>query len=584
MSKAKKLFTNTRVIILLVFLVLSIVAIHPRFIEGVAIRSVGINSSAQIAGITNPKANIAPTSREVITTVGTTPIKTIEDYAKATSNLTADTTLVVETNKNTYRLTVKPKIKTVVLPELENVTVKEIRLINVTVNGTTKAVNQTFENIVLRNKTITEIVGVEDIGLKVFDAPTTNLRKGLDLQGGTRVLLQPERTITSSESELIIDNMKQRLNVYGLSDVVVTEAGDLTGNKYFLVEVAGANEEEVKELLAKQGKFEASIKEAVVFRGGGDITYVCRTPECSGIDPQVGCGQTSDGQYSCRFRFSISLMPEAAQKQADATKDLAVISYDSNGNILPEENQYLNQTIDFYLDNAKVDSLNIGKDLKGKAVTDIQISGGGIGATEPEAANDALKNMKRLQTILITGSLPVKINIVKTDIISPVLGKGFLKNTMLILLIAVIVVGAILGIRYRKLQITLQIMFNMAAELLMMLGIGALIGWNIDLAAIAGIIVAIGTGVNDVVVITDEVLSGGGANEPTGLTWKEKVKRAFFIVMGAYLTIVVAMIPLYFAGAGLLRGFAITTILGATFGILITRPAYASIAEIMLKE
>jgi len=584
MSKAKKLFTNTRVIIMIVCLLLAIAAIHPRFIDGVAVRSVTTNSSALLAGIQSPKATIAPTGREVITTVGTTPIKTVSDYNAAVSGLIPGSTLVIETNKNTYRLTVKPKYQVTVLPELENVTVKEVREVNATINGSIQLVNRTFNTTIERNKTIAKLVGAEDIGLKVFDAPTNNLRKGLDLQGGTRVLLEPERKITSDESSIIIENMKQRLNVYGLSDVLVTEASDLSGNKYFLVEVAGANEEEVKELLAKQGKFEASIKDSVVFRGGGDITYVCRTPDCSGIDSRVGCGQNTDGKWSCRFRFSISLKPDAAQKQADATKDLAVILYDKTGTLLPEEDQYLNETIDFYLDNVKVDSLNIGKDLKGKAVTDIQISGGGTGTTEQAAVNDALTSMKRLQTILITGSLPVKISIVKTDVISPVLGKGFLQNTLLICLIAVIVVATILGIRYRRMQITLQLMVNMVSELLMMLGVAALIGWNIDLAAIAGIIVAIGTGVNDVVVITDEILAGGTKDEPAALTWREKIKRAFFIVVGSYLTIVVAMVPLYFAGAGLLKGFAITTIIGATLGILITRPAFAAIAEILLKD
>ncbi len=584
MSKAKKLFTNMKVIIMLVCLLLAIAAIHPRFIDGVAVRSVAANSSALLAGIQNPKATIAPTGREVITTVGTTPIKNIADYNKAVSNLVPGSTLVIETNQKTYRLTVKPKYQVTVLPELENVTVKETREVNATINGTTTLVNKTFDKIVQKNKTVAKLIGAEDIGIKVFDAPTSNLRKGLDLQGGTRVLLEPERKITADESSLITENMKQRLNVYGLSDMLVTEASDLSGNKYFLVEVAGANEEEVKDLLAKQGKFEAAIGDSVIFRGGGDITYVCRTPDCSGIDSRVGCGQDSNSTWNCRFRFSISLKPEAAQRQANATKDLAVIAIDKNGNTLSQENQYLNDTIDFYLDNAKVDSLNIGKDLKGRAVTDIQISGGGTGANQQAAINDALTSMKRLQTILITGSLPVKINIVKTDVISPVLGKGFLQNTLLICLISVLVVAAILGIRYRRLQITLQLMFNMVSELLMMLGVAALIGWNIDLAAIAGIIVSIGTGVNDVVVITDEILAGGASDEPAALTWREKIKRAFFIVMGAYLTIVVAMVPLYFAGAGLLKGFAITTIIGATLGILITRPAFAAIAEILLKD
>ncbi len=110
--------------------------------------------------------------------------------------------------------------------------------------------------------------------------------------------------------------------------------------------------------------------------------------------------------------------------------------------------------------------------------------------------------------------------------------------------------------------------------------VAAFIGWNIDMAAIAGILVAIGTGVDDQIVITDETLKGETA---TVYNWKEKVKRAFLIIMLAYLTVVVAMIPLIFAGAGLLKGFAITTIIGVTIGIFITRPAYSAFVEIILK-
>jgi len=54
--------------------------------------------------------------------------------------------------------------------------------------------------------------------------------------------------------------------------------------------------------------------------------------------------------------------------------------------------------------------------------------------------------------------------------------------------------------------------------------------------------------------------------------------------MAAYFSTVVAMLPLLFAGAGLLKGFAITSILGVTFGVFITRPAYAAVVEILVKE
>jgi len=43
------------------------------------------------------------------------------------------------------------------------------------------------------------------------------------------------------------------------------------------------------------------------------------------------------------------------------------------------------------------------------------------------------------------------------------------------------------------------------------------------------------------------------------------------------------MLPLWFMGAGLLKGFAIVTILGVSIGVFITRPAYAKIIEVLLK-
>ncbi|MAF50466.1 MAG: hypothetical protein CMH64_00070 [Nanoarchaeota archaeon] len=104
----------------------------------------------------------------------------------------------------------------------------------------------------------------------------------------------------------------------------------------------------------------------------------------------------------------------------------------------------------------------------------------------------------------------------------------------------------------------------------------AAIGWNLDLAAIAGIIAAVGTGVDDQIVITDEIMKGEAERF---YSWKEKIQKAFYIILVAYFSTVVAMLPLWGAAAGLLRGFAITTILGVTIGVFVTRPAFASILE-----
>ena len=566
--KIKKIFQNFRVIILIIVLLLAIIAINPNpNSNGVAIRNILTNTSASLSGIPRPQPNAPPMSREVIISLNNEPINSVEDYYDIISDLKINRTVQVRTNRGIYRLTTREKFQTIELNETVKKTIEEIVPLNETHN-------QTITKEIEIPKTEDISLGIEDLGFIVQEAPKTNIRRGLDLQGGTRVLLSPEKKISPSDMDILLSNIKERLNVFGLSDIIVREAGDLSDNQYIVVEIAGANEEEVKELLAKQGKFEATIGNQSVFSGGKDITYVCRSAECAGINPSQPCGTTSNGQWLCRFRFSMTLNPEAAQRQAEATRDLEVIT---------DENQqtYLSERLVLLLDNQKVDELSIGAELKGKAETNIQISGSGIGNTQQEGIFNALGNMKRLQTILITGSLPIKLDIIKTDSISTFLGEEFLNNAILIGLLAILTVVIIIFLRYRRIQVAIPMFITIISEVVILLGVASLIGWNIDLAAIAGILIAVGTGVDHQIVITDETLKG---EVKAIFNWKERIKGAFFIIMAAYFTTLVAMVPLIFAGAGLLKGFALTTIIGVSVGVFITRPAYASIIEILLKE
>lgn len=579
MSDTKKLFSNTRIIILLVLLLLSLIVIYPRFdTNGVAIRTVVKDSAASFATPTpveNPKASATPISREVLKAINNKPINSVDDYYNFVDALKPNRTISLKTNKGIYRLVTKAVVKTVVLDELVPVNVTK----EVFDNQTNTTINVT--EVEFRNKTKNVISGTEDIGLKVYPVPSSNIREGLDLEGGTRVILQPEQQVSPDDLDLILENLRQRLNVFGVSDVVVRSVKDFTGDTYILVEIAGISQEEIADLLSKQGKFEAKVGNITVFSGGNDVTYVCRSATCSGIDPKRGCNRvqgskSQDDAWSCAFRFSISLSPEAAKQQAAATKDLKIVYRDGSVN----SPGYLDKNLSLYLDNDLVDELLIGADLRGNAVTDISISGVGSGATQSAAALDTLNNMKKLQTVLITGSLPVKLDIIQSDAISPVLGEKFIKNALLVGLMALLVVAAVVAIRYRKAVIAIPTIVTMMSEVIILLGFAAAIGWRLDLAAIAGIIIAVGTGVDDQIVIVDETLSQ--KKMARVLSWKDKLKRAFFIIMTSYATTVVAMLPLWWSGAGLLKGFALTTVVGVSIGVFVTRPAFAKILEILL--
>lgn len=402
--------------------------------------------------------------------------------------------------------------------------------------------------------------------ITVLDISKTNLKFGLDLSGGARALIKAEgQDLTADEVKDLVQITENRLNEFGLTDMKVAQVSDLNGNNYMLIEIAGATPNDLEEMIAKQGKFEAKIVNETVFVGGSkDISSICRGDStCSGVRQ---CSQNTEG-YVCQFQFAVYLSENSAERHADITKTLEV-NTTSQGN-------YLSEKLDLYIDDNLVDSLLIGESLKGVATTQISISGSGTGTTRNEAIENAEDNMHKLQTILITGSLPYKLEIVKLDTISPAIGKEFLGSILLAGFVALLAVSILIFIRYKNIKLSLALLATSFSEVFIILGIASFISWNLDLPGIAGILATIGTGFDDLIVLLDESRDVGE------VSLKRRLKRAFVIIMGAYITTFVSLLPLMWAGAGLLKGFAITTIIGISVGVLITRPAFSDMLKFM---
>ncbi|MDO9579363.1 MAG: PDZ domain-containing protein [Bacteroidales bacterium] len=548
------------------------------FSGGLLIKDVYSNSPASIAGIHNG---------DVLLEINSQKINLIDDYTQAISLIQIEKKqFTITTNEgifsyNSSTLDLAVENDTIVsvyghaiLSEIkEGLKIEKINeylLSNYSFNEIKQKVEPKVKIQIKTNKGEFIFLTGENVGILVSNIPITNLKMGLELQGGARALLKAERELSVDETQNLISVINYRLNTYGISDVVVRESRDLSGTNYIVIEMAGATPRQLDELLSKQGKFEAKIGQNVVFVGGhNDITYVCRTDaSCARIEQ---CSAVQEGT-ACRFSFEIKLSEVAAERQAEFTSYLSEDLGEGG-------NTYLNETLDLYLDDKLVDSLMISSDLKGQASTSISISGSGTGKTKQEAYSSATENMKKLQTILITGSLPFKLEIVKLDTVSPTLGKQFLENVLMAGLAAFIGVCFIIYLRYKKMKLFIPVTITIISEIILTLGIAALIKWNLDLASIAGIIAAIGTGVNDQIVMIDEAENGR-----KDLGFKEKIKRAFTIIFIAYTTLIVALLPLWWAGAGLLRGFAVTTLLGITVGVLITRPAFSEILKMISKE
>lgn len=448
------------------------------------------------------------------------------------------------------------------------------------------------------------------LGLGAEPVQKTNLHFGLDLKGGIRAIIEPNET-ENIDLQNIISILETRINIFGLREA---NFRPLTSeNKEFIeVSIAGGTIEELKDLLESQGKFEAKIPIRLAFadnktelrldetytitKNNGEISIngetlrVNESFTISGIeffvnsfdeneliivalvfsgddiktvyfDPQRSQIETLDDGF--RWSFAVQISLDGAQRFAHVTQNLGIIP-----------GGYLDSQIELYLDDELIDALNIVSTLKGSVQTEISITGGAV------SIDHAIAERARLQSILRSGALPTAIEIVQLDTISPNLGSEFIINAAFVGLLAIIAVLVVVSIRYKKIKLVIPMMFVSLSEVLIILGLATGIGWTIDLAAIAGIIAAVGTGIDSQIIILDQSLRGEEFEE--GL--KQKLKRAFFIIFGSGGTIIAAMLPLMTIGFGVVRGFAIVTIIGVLVGILITRPAFGVIVERLTKE
>lgn len=366
--------------------------------------------------------------------------------------------------------------------------------------------------------------------------------QGLDLKGGSLIQIHLEHPVDTNTMSTVTTVLDKRLNFFGVADIKVRASGD----QDVIVEVAGVQPDQVARIVGTPGKFEAKINNQTVISGSDIVS----------VQPY----QVTGNNWNVPFTLSV----DGAKKFATAAQGKA------------------GTPVDMYLDNQLVSSPTIDPGVaNGVPQTNVEISGSN--STKDAAMTEA----KGIQAVLQSGSLPVSVSIAGIQGISADLGDQFRTGALMAGILALIVISLIIFVRYKEPILVLPIIFTSLAELIIILGVISIShSVELDLAAIAGIIAAIGTGVDDQIIITDEVLKRGQVSKRRRTGLNIKIKGAFFIIYASAATLIAAMIPLFYVGItrgltgiGLLSNFAITTILGVLIGIFITRPAYAKFIE-----
>lgn len=352
---------------------------------------------------------------------------------------------------------------------------------------------------------------------------------------------------TRDETKKILED---KLNKLGLKEIPIRTVGD----NYILIDLAGVDITTAREIAAKPGKFEIRIQVK-----GNTTEHVLYGNEITGVGvPEKERG----GAWGVSFVLS--------DKGAQALRD-AAITY---GAVTNPGAHYLSM----YLDDALVFNAPLAPELA-KNIQSIPVKN--LVATTGQGEEGQAK-ARDLQIHLRAGALPVNVEVLGSGQVPAELGTKFKEQVAIAGIIALILVAFVVSLRYKQPNIIIPMLATSFSEVIIILGFTSLVGFQLDLATITGIIAVIGTGIDHLIIITDEVLAGGAM--PPSKVYKSRLTKAFAIIFAAAATVLVAMSPLLFMGFGALKGFAVITIVGVLIGVGIARPAYAVTIQGLLVE
>ncbi|AKB42171.1 MULTISPECIES: preprotein translocase subunit SecD [Methanosarcina] len=551
MSDKKGLLKNPRVIIFILILLGSLIAIHPSYTPGEGI-STNLNFGLDLEGGSWLQIQLQGVLVQVDADSGELVSGIVEPIIGAPIEITKNSLDVGGSAGGSVTFTTSAQVSASQLDSLGTVSVDKLNgnTTQVTISETSKeALLQAY----LAKAVDAEVVAMGSQDGTVYEirtaVPEEQLEALLEDVGGS-IRKNEDGTSTYKEGvstetrDLTRDILNDKLNSMGLKDIPVRTVGD----EYILIDFAGIDLATAKEIAEKPGKFEIRIQTT-----GNETQHVLYGDSIQ----SVGIPTYHDEQWHTPFTL-----------KEDGARALQKVALETGAVDNPDAHYLI-----MYLDGEEI----YGAPLSYSAAA--KLREGPIYSWEASTGTDedAKVQATALQVHLRAGALPVNVELVGSGHVDAGLGSQFKIEAVIAGFVSLLAVAAVVYYRYRRPEILIPMVGTSTSEVIMILGVAAAIGWQLDLAAIAGVIAAIGTGIDHLVIITDEVLYEGKL--PPTKVFLSRIGKAFAIILGAAATNIIALSPLVVMGFGSLKGFAITTIIGVFIGVVFARPVYGVVIK-----
>ncbi|HHY94228.1 MAG TPA: protein translocase subunit SecD [Firmicutes bacterium] len=335
---------------------------------------------------------------------------------------------------------------------------------------------------------------------------------GLDLQGGIHVVMEgvdtPDRPVTEDGMRKVVDVIRQRVDGMGVAEPIIQRQGA----RRIIIELPGIkNPDEAVRLIGRTAMLTFKDPDGNTVVTGADLAKA---------DAQVSQG----GEYVVALHFK----GEGAKRFANATS------------------KFVGRQIAIYLDEELVQSPLVKEPIPtGEAVI--------TGYRNYEEA-------RRVATVLNSGALPVKLDIVENRTVSATLGADSIARSKIAAAVAIGLILAFMAIHYRIPGLVAD--FALGIYAFIFLGTLAALHATLTLPGIAGVLLSVGMAVDANIIIfervREELRTGRTAHSAIDTGFSNSVRT----VIDSNTTTIITAVVLYYFGTGPIRGFAITLMVG----------------------
>ncbi len=363
-----------------------------------------------------------------------------------------------------------------------------------------------------------------------FMSFTKPIKKGLDIQGGSHlvveaqdveekvedgVVVEPAIKITKGVMQSAVEIIRNRVDGLGVSEPLI----QLKGERQIIVEIAGIKDpQEAVKLIGETAKLDFRKQDPK------DPKKWIKTGVRGSMLSDARANVRPGGDWIIEFSFN----KEGAKKFGDLTTEI------------------VGQPLGIFLDDEQLSAPNVNTPITGG-------SGYIEGGFTAEAARTLAIQLK-------AGQLPVPFKMVENRTVGPTLGQEAVDRSFRAGIIGLIAVLIFMLWYYR----VPGVMANVALFLyaLFNLAVFKMIPITLTVPGIAGFILSIGMAVDANILIFERTKEELRMGKSIFNAVEIGFKRAFSSIFDSNATTLISCVVLYYFGTGLIRGFAVTLAIG----------------------